>query len=224
MVAFEKSRNCRSTHRAVSPIIATLLLVAIAVVGGTIIFVFSQGFFNQAQISGTPTIELVKILGYDARDVANLNAHDGTVMTVDSSDSSTLGKNVGERVIVHIKNDSVGRVTFSEIRLGGTVYQYHTVDPIPVFTPGTGGTYGVLTNSTHMITDQAGLMQPGETVGIIIDLNDNFPVGRDIQFKLTTTNGAVFLDTVVMGMSEGLGQVQEAPPPPPPPPPEDDDD
>ncbi len=223
MVAFEKSRNCRSTHRAVSPIIATLLLVAIAVVGGTIIFVFSQGFFNQAQISGTPIIELVKILGYDARDVANLNAHDGTVMTVASSDSSTLGKNVGERVLVHIKNDSVGRVTFSEIRLGGTVYQYNTVDPIPVFTPGTGGTYGVLTNSTHMITDQAGLMQPGETVGIIIDLNDNFPVGRDIQFKLTTTNGAVFLDTVVMGMSKGLGQVQEAPPPPPPPP-EDDDD
>ncbi len=62
-------------------------------------------------------------------------------------------------------------------------------------------------------------MQPGETVGIIIDLNDNFPIGRDIQFKLTTTNGAVFLDTVVMGMSAGLGQVQEAPPPPPPPPP-----
>ncbi len=223
MNAVEKSRKYRSTHRAVSPIIATLLLVAIAVVGGTIIFVFSQGFFNQAQISGTPTIELVKILGYDARDVANLNAHDGTVMTVASSDSSTLGKTVGERVLVHLKNDSVGRVTFSEIRLGGTVYQYNTVDPIPVFTPGTGGTYGILTNSTHMITDQAGLMQPGETVGIIIDLNDNFPVGRDIQFKLTTTNGAVFLDTVVMGMSEGLGQVRVAPPPPPPPP-EDDDD
>ncbi|KAG2478670.1 MAG: hypothetical protein NPMRth3_1670001, partial [Nitrosopumilales archaeon] len=147
-------------HRAVAPVIATLLMVAIAVVGGTIIFVFSQGFFNQAQISGTPTIELVKILGYDARDVANLNAHDGTVMTVASSDSSTLGKNVGERVLVHLKNDSVGRVTFSEIRLGGTVYQYNTVDPIPVFTPGTGGTYGILTNSTHMITDQVGLVKP----------------------------------------------------------------
>ncbi len=223
MNAFEKSRKCRSTHRAVAPVIATLLLVAISVVGGTILFVYSQGFFNQAQISGTPTIELVKILGYDARDVANLNAHNGIVMTVASGDSSTLGKTVGERILVSLKNDSVGGITFSEIRLGGTVYQYNTVDPIPVFTPGTGGTYGVLRNSTHMITDQAGLMQPGETVGIIIDLNDNFPVGRDIQFKLTTTNGAVFLDTVVMGMSEGLGQVQEAPPPPPPPP-EDDDD
>ena len=31
--------------RAVAPVIATLLLVAIAVVGGSIIFVFSQDFF-----------------------------------------------------------------------------------------------------------------------------------------------------------------------------------
>jgi len=207
--AFEKSRKCRSTHRAVAPVIATLLLVAIAVVGGTIIFVFSQEFFNQAQVSGTPTIELVKILGYDARDVVNLIAHDGIAMTVASSDPNTQGKNVGEKVLVYLKNDSVGQILFSEIRLGGEVYQYNTVVPIPVFTPGTGGTYGALTNSTHMITDQAGLMQPGETVGIIIDLNDNFPIGRDTQFKLTTTNGAVFVGTVVMGMSAGLGQVQE---------------
>ncbi|MCH7941005.1 MAG: hypothetical protein IH842_03450, partial [Thaumarchaeota archaeon] len=76
MDTFEKSRKCRSTHRAVAPVIATLLMVAIAVVGGTIIFVFSQGFFNQAQVSGTPTIESVKILGYDARDIASLVAHD----------------------------------------------------------------------------------------------------------------------------------------------------
>ena len=34
----------------VAPIIATLLLVAIAVVGGSIIFVFSQGFFASAGV------------------------------------------------------------------------------------------------------------------------------------------------------------------------------
>ncbi len=54
-----------------------------------------------------------------------------------------------------------------------------------------------------MITDQAGLVKPGKAVGIIIDLNDNFPVGRDTQFKLTTTNGAVFVGTVVMGQNIG---------------------
>ena len=37
--------------KAVAPVIATLLLVAIVVVGGSIIFVFSQGFFSNAEIS-----------------------------------------------------------------------------------------------------------------------------------------------------------------------------
>jgi archaeal type IV pilus assembly protein PilA len=190
-------------HRAVAPVIATLLMVAIAVVGGTIIFVFSQGFFNQAQISGTPSIESVKILGYDARDVANLNAHDGVTMTAVSGDPNAQGKNSGERLVVYIKNDSVGQILFSEIRLGGTVYTYQSINPIPAFTPGVGGSYGVLTNSTNMITSQAGVAQPGETVGLLIDLNDNFPIGRDTQFKLTTTNGAVFVGTVVMGQNAG---------------------
>ncbi len=178
-------------------------MVAIAVVGGTIIFVFSQGFFNQAQLSGTPTIELVKILGYDARDIENLKAHDGLTMTVDSSDPTTQGKNVGERIIVFVKNDSVQQILFSEIRLGGTVYTYNTVDPIPVFTPGTGGTYGILNNYTDMIPSPIGIDPAGKTIGIIFELNDNFPIGRDTQFKITTTNGAVFVSTVVMGQSIG---------------------
>jgi len=189
----------KTNRKAVAPVIATLLMVAIAVVGGTIIFVFSQGFFNQAQMSGTPTIELVKILGYDARDTATLDAHNGLPMTVVSSDPTTNGKNVGERVIVYIKNDSVNQILFSEIRLGGTVYTYNTVDPIPVFTAGTGGNYGILNNSTHMIPSPIGIDPAGKTIGIMFELNDNFPIGRDTQFKMTTTNGAVFVSTVVMG-------------------------
>jgi len=202
--ALEKSRKCRS-NRAVAPVIATLLMVAIAVVGGTIIFVFAQGFFNQAQVSGTPTIESVKILGYDARDVQFLNAHDGTLMTVDGSDALAQGKNVGEYVVVYIKNDSAGQVLFSEIRLGGATYQYIIAPPggIVAYTAGTQGTYAVMDNSTHSILDQAGVAQPGETIGIIFDLSDNFPIGRDTQFKLTTTNGAVFVGTVVMGQNAG---------------------
>jgi len=190
-------------HRAVAPVIATLLMVAIAVVGGTIIFVFSQGFFNQAQVSGTPTIESVKILGYDARDVALLDAHDGQQMTAVASVPSNPGKNVGEYVVVYIKNDSSGQVLFSEIRLGGAVYTYEFPGTIPAHTGATEGFYVVMDNSTNTILDQAGVAQPGETIGILFDLSDNFPIGRDTQFKLTTTNGAVFVGTVVMGQNAG---------------------
>jgi len=190
-------------HRAVAPVIATLLMVAIAVVGGTIIFVFSQGFFNQAQVSGTPTIESVKILGYDARDVPLLDAHDGQQMTAIASVASAPGKNVGEYVVVYIKNDSSGQVLFSEIRLGGAVYAYEFPGTIPDHTAATIGNYVVMDNSTDTILDQAGVAQPGETIGILFDLSDNFPIGRDTQFKLTTTNGAVFVGTVVMGQNAG---------------------
>jgi len=190
-------------HRAVAPVIATLLMVAIAVVGGTIIFVFSQGFFNQAQISGTPAIESVKILGYDARDVANLEAHDGVLMTVVGSIPANQGKNVNEYVVVYVKNDSVGQLLFSEIRLGGTVYNYVQTAVIPVHTTPTAGTYTVMDNATNGITSQAALAEPGGTIGILINLDDNFPTGRDTQFKLSTTNGAVFVGTVVMGQNTG---------------------
>ncbi len=193
----------RSNHRAVAPVIATLLLVAIAVVGGTIIFVFSQSFFSQSQISGTPTIESVKILGYDARDVANLEAHDGITMGIVGSDAPAQGKNVGVYVIVYVKNDSVGQILFSEIRLGGTVYNYVATGTIPAFSVGTGGDYTVLDNSTDSIAAQAGVAEPGQTIGILLELDDNFPTGRDTQFKLSTTNGAVFVGTVVMGQNSG---------------------
>jgi len=191
-------------HRAVAPVIATLLMVAIAVVGGTIIFVFSQGFFNQAQISGTPAIESVKILGYDARDVAALEAHNGITLTAVGSDPANQGKNVGEYVIVYIKNDSVGQILFSEIRLGGTVYTYDNPGVIPTpFAAANNGEYYILSNSTSTIASQAGVAEPGQTVGILFELADNYPTGRDTQFKLSTTNGAVFVGTVVMGQNTG---------------------
>ncbi len=190
-------------HRAVAPVIATLLMVAIAVVGGTIIFVFSQGFFSNSQISGTPQIESVKILGYDARDVNVLEAHDGQTMTAVASVPANQGKNVDEYVVVYVKNDSVGQILFSEIRLGGTVYQYLQTNAIPAHTLSTTGTYTVLDNSTDGITDLAGVAQPGQTIGILLELDDNFPTGRDTQFKLSTTNGAVFVGTVVMGQNTG---------------------
>ena len=206
-----KQKERLTNRRAVAPVIATLLMVAIAVVGGTIIFVFSQGFFSQAQISGTPSIESIKIFGYDARDISALRAHDGQTMPALSAGNTTgnvLGKNVDERVAVFIKNDSVNQVLFSEVRLGGTVYTYDTAttlsdwddtaDLIP-------GEYSVMLDATAggILQELAATVQPGGTVTLIVDLDDNFPIGRDTQFKLTTTNGAVFVGTVVMGQNAG---------------------
>jgi len=71
-------------RRAVSPVIATLLLVAITVVGGMTVFVFAQYFFSNSDSVAVPQSEFLQIFGYDARDVGDgeLENHVGTACTV----------------------------------------------------------------------------------------------------------------------------------------------
>ena len=191
-------------HRAVAPVIATLLMVAIAVVGGSIIFVFAQGYFNQAQVSGTLSVESIKFIGYDARDVTELYAHDGSVMAVGTAgDPATIGKVVDERIAVHLQNHSVNEILFSEIRFGGIVYDYDTsILPLGAWDDTVNlvpGKYFILRDSTTILQEPIPIVQPGEAVTILIDLDENFPMYRDIQFKLTTMKGSTFVNTIVIG-------------------------
>ena len=198
-------------HRAVAPVIATLLLVAIAVVGGTIIFVFAQGFFSQSQISGTPTIESIKILGYDGRDVSTLQTHDGGPVLLAASGGNADGINQKhERIAIYLKNDSVQKMLISELRFGGTVYTYAntaTLDAQGAASSIPGGEYDVWLSEDGiidlMLTEGAAEFQPGQTATILLALDTDFKSGRDTQFKLTTTNGAVFVGTVVIAQQSG---------------------
>ncbi len=137
-----------SKHKAVAPVIATLLMVAIAVVGGTIIFVFAQGFFSNTQVSGTPTIEAIKVLGYDARDATALQAHDGVLMTAGTAGVQNGAKTVDERVAVYLKNDSVQKIIIAELRFAGNIYNFTSAAALPAWDDATTlipGEYAVLT-------------------------------------------------------------------------------
>lgn len=194
-------KRTRKQHRAVAPVIATLLMVAIAVVGGTIIFVFSQGFFTQSQISGTPTIESVKIAGYDARDVANLKTHAGTNMIGAVGGNADGVPNQGEDIGVYLKNDSVNKIQFAEVRFGGVIYNYTNAAPT---LPGEFGVYiKEDAGSDLFLAEGQAEVQPGQTATVVMSLDSDFKIGRDTQFKLTTTNGAVFVGTVVVGQQSG---------------------
>jgi translation elongation factor EF-Tu-like GTPase len=46
-------------------------------------------------------------------------------------------------------------------------------------------------------------IQPGGQVSLVLQLDENVKIGRDAQFKLTTTNGAVFVGTVIAGQQTG---------------------
>lgn len=196
--------NNRRLHsrRGVAPIIATLLLVAIAVVGGAIVFAYSQNFFSSSQISGKPNIESLKVIGYDGRDITTgLFDHNGVAMTLSAGTVNNL-KNTGEYVSAYLKNDSVQSVTLSEVRLGGTVYNYDTTSGA---FGATNGVYKVLLSGGPDLfsTSQVGDIQPGQTVTVVMKLGENMKIGRDAQFKITTTNGAVFVGTVVIGQQSG---------------------
>jgi flagellin-like protein len=194
------SKQKMASRRAVAPIIATLLLVAIAVVGGSIIFVFSQGFFSAAQVSGSPNIESLKFTGYDASGADLLKFHDGTATYSSGNDPTDGSLTLGEQVTVYIQNNGVSKATMGEIRVGGTVYQY--TPGTTVFT-GTGNVYHIMTDAGTSLNTSTPELQPGQQATIVLELGENMKNGRDAQFKVTTSNGAVFVGTVVAGQQSG---------------------
>jgi len=202
-----------TSKRAVAPVIATLLLVAIAVVGGSIIFVFSQGFFSSAQVSGVPQVESVEIVGYDASDVLTLTIHDG-LCTADCATtiaSDGLVNNdllTGERVAVYVQNQSAQRVTLNEVLLAGSIYTYANTSPVPIYTATVDGEYtivttGVAAGAALAKTDILATLEAGEEATILFDLSGGITIGRDAQFNIETANGAVFVGTIIVGQQSG---------------------
>jgi len=206
-----KPKELKSNHRAVAPVIATLLMVAIAVVGGTIIFVFSQGFFSSSQISGTPQIEALSVVGYDATDSTGLIAHEGSDMasTGGTADNS---KTADERVAIYLTNDSVQKITISELRFSGVSYTMSTNNATISAQGAANGAPGqqeyvvVINPGTLEVLNLAasqGELQPGQTVTIVIGLDQQIKIGRDTQFNLKTTNGNVVVGTINIGQQSG---------------------
>jgi hypothetical protein len=158
--------------------------------------VFSQGFFSSAQISGSPTIESLKFTGYDASDGTTLLNHDATPYVALNDGLGSL--TAGENVVIYVQSNSVGKLTLSEVRFGGTVYNYTSGGA------SADGEYGVLTRGPDTILAATSAeVQPGQQVSIILQLDENIKNGRDTQMKLTTATGAVFVGTVIAGQQSG---------------------
>jgi archaeal type IV pilus assembly protein PilA len=189
-------------------------MVAIAVVGGTIIFVFAQGFFSSAQISGTPQIEAIQIVGYDSRSVTNLQLHDGQPMIASSGDGDAIVE-ADERVAIYVTNNGVHKIVLSEINFGGTTYQYvnAAIAPGGLGAWNTGvvgelrsGNFTIITGTNggdQLLNQAAGELKAGQTATILLDLDSDLRVGRSSQFKLTTNNGNVFVGTISIGQKSG---------------------
>ena len=213
----QTDKNCSSknfSRRGVAPVIATLLLVAIAVVGGSIIFVFSQGYFSSTQVSGEPQIELVKIVGYDTRDTSPLKIHNGLDLLPANccGDGSDNIKSPDERITIHIQNNSAKSITIAELRFGGVEYPYVTdtqLGPWPAVGIGPQpGEYVIMTgpdgtNKGDILQEDSPKISAGGIVTLVLDLDSTLKDGRDMQVKLTTSSGNVFISTIFAGQNAG---------------------
>jgi len=204
-------------RRAVAPVIATLLLVAIAVVGGSIVFTVAQGYYSSAQVSGVPQIASLHITGYDATDVANLQLHDGSL--TDNAGIPTIadgatnnGLLTGERIAIYVTNQGVAAAALTEVRFAGSVYSYEPGNTA-LETFDTNGVLdaqefhivnkGVLDGVAELSNSPIAIIQPGQQATILLELEQDIQFGRDVQFKLTVSNGAVFVGTVIAGQQSG---------------------
>ena len=206
---FTKSKI--ASRRAVAPIVGTLLLAAIAVVGGIMVFSLSQESFASSQISGTPQIEFMKMYGYDARDVEKLQLHDGhEILSKDCCGVANGKKNYDERIAVYLQNHSVNPITISELMFAGEKYTYVPVNKIGQWDKiGVGhqphpGEYIIIhghdTGKKYLtLQESSPVIQPGEVVTILLDLDINIGVNHDAQLKIKTTSGNTFASTIVIG-------------------------
>ena len=165
---------------------------------------FSQGFFSAAQVSGSPNIESLKFTGYDASDGAALKLHDGGITTALTGLAGN-GLTTGERVAVYVQNQGVNKVTLGEIRFAGSVYSYTPGGgSLGNFVNGTGSAYRILTQAPGvLVSSTSPEIQAGQQATILLDLSENVKTGRDVQFKLSTSNGAVFVGTIIAGQQSG---------------------
>ena len=199
------------SQRAVAPIIATLLMVAISVVGGILIFVFAHGFFTDTNIQ-TPNIESLEIFGYDARDSTTHRPHndDPTVTTDDITVGGTAGGNLedGDAVSIYVRNKGAGPVTIDKLKVFGVdyIWDIETASAaLAAANPDADNEFAVSVDGVNVAT--APVLQAGQEATIIFqyDASDNgkIKVGRPIPVVIFTGNGATFTKQVQNGVQVG---------------------
>ena len=205
------------SQRAVAPIIATLLMVAISVVGGILIFVFAQGFFTDTSIQ-TPNVESLEIFGYDARDAAVLRTHifdptaavgvDAGSSTISTAPTSTtIGLRDGDAVTIFVRNKGAGPVTIDTVKVFGIDYTWDISTAATTSVPATSKFAISLTGKPLTILSTTPAIGPGQDATIIVryeqDTNGAVKVGRPIPIVIVTGGGATFTKQVQNGVAVG---------------------
>lgn len=195
-------------------------MVAIAVVGGMLVFVFSQDFFTQTDSMTGPTVEILQIFGYDARDLATasnaLRNAGGVACTgpvgvaggtmADGDVFAVYLRNLGSNDAI-VQNVSVFNIKGS----ASTITNFGSALA--------AGTWTVMTNSTAATcpntkaVSAASIIKPGTDATVFIgmgvgtdatDFTDTaVKSGRPLFVKVETSSGSIFPKQLTNGRSVG---------------------
>ncbi len=182
-------------RRAVSPIIATLLLIAIAVAAGIIVYVFTNSIAGSLTQGG----------GQQVSDQVSMDAY-----TFSATSSPTCvegsGTTPGPCVQFVLRNTGSSSVTFGSLFFDSNLCQASgvTCTTAPYSTSASSscaGATGALTNGVWVTGTTT---QPVCTAGQYVELT--IPIsaataGTSHEVKLVTTDGGTFIFSVIAGRS-----------------------
>jgi len=194
--------KCR-TRRAVAPIIATLLMIAIAVVGGVMIYVFTQGFFSSTTTTGIASDTII-MTGYDARE-PTMTDHFGESITEAIDTSTSDGKLEDEIVALYLKNSGPNEASIAKLEVNGLTFVVDSTTDLSVALTA-AGKYSVLHQATPGGTQTIGgtSLSAGEEVTVLLSMHADTETlsGRTISTEITTGTGSTFTYGAVVGQKK----------------------
>jgi len=203
---FNLNKLTTEQRKAVAPIIATLLMVAISVVGGILIFVFAQGFFQDTSIQ-SPTIDSLEIFGYNANDTSgDFVIHSGEFYDAGGTIAATLQED--DPFALFVRNTGSVAVSVESLRIFGVKYTFDVGNVGAA--PGSGvpvdGSFLLLQDKDDNHLSNT-IIEPGQEVSVIVryddETNGNVKVGRPILVQIKTGGGAVFTKQMRNGVETG---------------------
>lgn len=178
------------SKRAVSDIIVTLLLVAITVVVGIIMF----GIVKDSGIAESVTSEAsdpltfeggIKISAYDARDGIDLMKI-GAVDNTSNCQLTACKLANGEHIVLNITNNSPNSIFLNDVIVNEISHILDTTASLP---PAAGGKFSIITSTTAGTTQSSPEIQGGRSVTVVVKLGSisDISLNEAIRIKIDAT-------------------------------------
>ena len=186
-------------------------MVAVAVVGGILIFVFTQGFFADEQVTGFKADSLY-VAGYNAKDSTSEDLSDSGGTTLQCPNAKLDGVlSSGDCLLLFVDNRGPDPLAIGEVRVYGTSYTPSTNvtladDPAggPTCDDGKSAGGGTINDREFRVYTSASvsnlIVEPNtSSVLCVTYFGNDVKAGKTIPVQIVTENGQILLENVRNG-------------------------